>query len=48
MDVVNKIVGMPSQPGSGMAVNPVKIESLTISETLPGAKKADAPTTKTN
>lgn len=46
MDVVNKIVEMPSQPGSGVAINPVKIESLTISDTLPGAKKADAPAAK--
>ncbi|MCX7717025.1 MAG: peptidylprolyl isomerase [Candidatus Sumerlaeaceae bacterium] len=47
MDVVLKIADKPSEPGSGRAINPVKLETVTISDSMPGSApvKADSPTT---
>jgi len=47
MDVVLKIAEKPSEPGSGRALNPVKLEKVTISDTMPGAAptNSDASTT---
>jgi peptidyl-prolyl cis-trans isomerase A (cyclophilin A) len=47
MDVVDKIVNMPSQPGSGLAANPVKLLSIEIKESLEGgAAKAEKKSDK--
>jgi peptidyl-prolyl cis-trans isomerase A (cyclophilin A) len=47
MDVVLKIADKPSEPGSGRALNPVKLETVTISDTMPGSApvKPDSLTT---
>jgi peptidyl-prolyl cis-trans isomerase A (cyclophilin A) len=45
MDIVYKIVEMPSQPGSGKALDPVKLISVKIKDDAPAPAKADKETT---